>query len=176
MADVRLREPGRHLSLDHRSLDGLGPRTRVLIGEKRHRGNLPRPMAALAVLLKDRKDVLVEGNRRGLIGCSGRNGRWQDRKGQTHHKRNSLGQGLRLVNPATSILHQLSISRCYFWRSYLWSPETRLSIKRRRTTSGIRGRITHKLEAGRLQSEVRLFGVTMRRRRGREQGCSKRGH
>ena len=56
----RIREPGRHLPLDDSGLDRFRPRTRVLVGQERHRRDLARAMARLTVLLQNRQHMLVE--------------------------------------------------------------------------------------------------------------------
>ena len=65
MANARIREPRRH-RLGHDSFrDGSRVRTRVLIGDKRHRRNGARPVALLTVFLKNRQNVPVERRGRG---------------------------------------------------------------------------------------------------------------
>jgi len=54
----------RHFAAQHRGLDSLGPRPRAFIGEERHRADLARTVARLAVLLQDRQHVFVKGDRR----------------------------------------------------------------------------------------------------------------
>src|SRR6266516_1687563 len=63
MSIVRVREPGRHLSRNDRLFDRLRPRPCFSVAQQRHRPDLARPMAALAIFLQDRKNVLVEGDR-----------------------------------------------------------------------------------------------------------------
>ena len=62
VAVLRVREPGRHLFRKDRRFDRLRPRPGFLMAHQRHRSNLTWPMATLAILLQDRKHVLVESN------------------------------------------------------------------------------------------------------------------
>ena len=48
------------VAVRHLIPDRLRPRPRVLVGEQRHRPDLAGPVAAHAVLVEDRRDVLVE--------------------------------------------------------------------------------------------------------------------
>src|SRR5262249_46894024 len=48
----RVRKPRRHLVADNGLLHSLGPRTRLVVGEERHRSNLARPVTCLAILLQ----------------------------------------------------------------------------------------------------------------------------
>ena len=59
-ADVLVDEPRRHLAGRDLGLDRARPRTRVLVGEKRHRRHHARPMAGLTRSLQDRRDVFCE--------------------------------------------------------------------------------------------------------------------
>jgi hypothetical protein len=59
--------------------------TRFLIAQQRHGGGLSWPMTALTVFLENRKDVLRESNRRGLIGRYGGHGHREPGENQTHH-------------------------------------------------------------------------------------------
>ena len=61
-------EPGRHLPCLNLRLDALRPRPRAVERQHRKRRDLAWAMAALAVLLKDWQDVLVE--RRRVCLCS----------------------------------------------------------------------------------------------------------
>jgi hypothetical protein len=63
---MRVREPGRHLPRRHRRLHRSGVGAHGLVRHERHRRDLPGPMARLAVLLKNRLDVFMEGDRRRL--------------------------------------------------------------------------------------------------------------
>ena len=60
LAVMRIGEPRRHLPLQHRLFDRLGPRTGLLIGEQRKRRRLARTMATLAAGLQNRRDILRE--------------------------------------------------------------------------------------------------------------------
>ena len=66
-AHVTLQEPRRHdahaVAQPGAVLDAPRPGTHLLVGHQRHRRHRVRPMAALAVLLQDRRDVLREGHR-----------------------------------------------------------------------------------------------------------------
>src|SRR5215472_7040978 len=53
----------RHLALNDFHLDRARPGPRVLISEQRHRSDGARPMAVLACLLKDGRNILVERDR-----------------------------------------------------------------------------------------------------------------
>ena len=55
---------GRHLAGHHLGLDRPGPRPHFLVGLQRHRADVAGTVAALAVLLQQRRDVLGEGHRR----------------------------------------------------------------------------------------------------------------
>ena len=57
-------EPGRHLLRDHGGLDRARPRSGLLVGDERHRGDFAGAMAGLTVRLQDGQDVLVE---RGIV-------------------------------------------------------------------------------------------------------------
>ena len=72
MPVLRIGEPGRHLFRQHCLLHRFGPWTRLLVGPQRHRRRLARAMAALAVLLQNRRHIF--GERHGT-GCAGRNHR-----------------------------------------------------------------------------------------------------
>src|SRR5438067_221706 len=61
MAHLRIGEPGRHLPAGDRSLDRLGPRTRVRIAEQRKGRHFTGTVASLAILLQNRQDVLTKG-------------------------------------------------------------------------------------------------------------------
>ena len=61
-ADVLVDEPRRHLARDDLLLDRPGPGPRLLVGQQRHRRDAARPMARLAVLLEDGRDVFREGD------------------------------------------------------------------------------------------------------------------
>ena len=62
MPVLRIGEPRRHLASQHRGLDRLGIRPHILIRQKRHRRDLARSMASLAIPLEDRQHVLIEGD------------------------------------------------------------------------------------------------------------------
>ncbi len=62
VAVSRIGEPGRHLAAQHRGPDRLRPGPRALISQQRHRADLARTMAGLAVLLQDRQDILIKGD------------------------------------------------------------------------------------------------------------------
>ena len=57
--DIRVGKPWRHLLSHDRRFDGLRPGTRIRVAQERHRSHLTRPVALLAVLLQNRKDVSV---------------------------------------------------------------------------------------------------------------------
>jgi hypothetical protein len=59
-SDLLIGVPRRHLLLHHRGQHGLGPRSRLFIGEHGERSRFPRPMAHLAVALQDRRHILGE--------------------------------------------------------------------------------------------------------------------
>ncbi len=63
-----LSKPRRHLLRQHRSFDRTRPWTRGLVRLERHRRDLARTMAGLAVLLQERRHVLVERDRRSRAG------------------------------------------------------------------------------------------------------------
>lgn len=69
--EFRVHEPGRHLLGDDSGLDRLGPGARLLVGQQRHGGDFAWPMALLAVLLEDGKNVFIEGDR-GIRSSQGR--------------------------------------------------------------------------------------------------------
>ena len=60
-AVVRIGEPGRHLSIADGVLDLGRTPARALIGQQRERARFTGPMADLAILLEDRRDVLRVG-------------------------------------------------------------------------------------------------------------------
>jgi len=98
VAVARVREPGRHLSRNDRRFDRLRPWPRFFIAQQRHRPDLTWAMAALAILLQDRKDVLVEGdNPTGLLTGPGRrrplDGAQQQNKGRQSQNGNSDKHG-----------------------------------------------------------------------------------
>ena len=53
-------KPGWHFARDHRRFYGFSPWTRAVVVEKRRRSDLPRPMAALAILLQNGQYVFVK--------------------------------------------------------------------------------------------------------------------
>jgi len=53
-------KPRRHRLGDNCPLDGLGPGTYLFVGEERHRRDLVRPMAHLAMPLEDRLDISMK--------------------------------------------------------------------------------------------------------------------
>src|SRR5205814_376849 len=53
MAEARVGIPGRHTLLAHDFAERVSPAGSVLVRQKRHRPNLARPVAFLAVLLHD---------------------------------------------------------------------------------------------------------------------------
>jgi hypothetical protein len=63
LADGRVGAPGRHLPRRDLLFDGARPRTRVLVGQERHRRHRARPVALDAIPEEDRRDVLAEGRR-----------------------------------------------------------------------------------------------------------------
>ena len=65
-AVVRIGEPGRHPSIADGVLDLGRTPTRALIGQQRERARFTGPMADLAILLEDRRDVLRVGRDAGL--------------------------------------------------------------------------------------------------------------
>src|SRR5206468_12737954 len=84
-ADMLVDEPGRHLAARDLGLDRARPRTRVLVGEERHRRHHARPMAGLTRSLQDRRDVFCErhlaitGARRCILRAQRRHTRRRDR-------------------------------------------------------------------------------------------------
>ncbi len=68
--------PGRHFAGNYSLLDCRRPRAHVLIGNKRHRGDVVRVMARNAVLIQNRSDVVCK---RHFGGCN--------RKRQTKSKK-----------------------------------------------------------------------------------------
>src|ERR1700688_1009839 len=60
--DLRICEPRWHLARSDGGLHRLGPRTRFFVRQERHRRYLARTMAGLAILLQNRKNVLVKGH------------------------------------------------------------------------------------------------------------------
>jgi hypothetical protein len=60
IAVSRVGEPGRHFPHGYLRLDGFGPGARFRIREKRHRADFSRPVADLAVLLENGKDVSIK--------------------------------------------------------------------------------------------------------------------
>ena len=65
-AVLRIGVPRRHRPVGNLARDRLRPRTRVLVGEQRHRRDVTGPMATRAVREEDRRHVLVE-RRRGVL-------------------------------------------------------------------------------------------------------------
>ena len=98
VAVARIGKPRRHRTSHHRLLDRPRPRARLLVGEHRERPDLAGAMAALAVLLENRNDVLMESHRRrrALVGrghsrCTERHS--QDRDDRKGHDRNPVAHG-----------------------------------------------------------------------------------
>ena len=60
MTIIRIRKPRRHLPADHRGLYSFCPRPRVFVGHEGHRSDFTRTMTGLAVLLQNRKNVLIK--------------------------------------------------------------------------------------------------------------------
>ena len=60
MPESRIGKPRRHHSALDRLGDGGRPGPRLLVGHQRHRRDFARPVTALAMLLKQGKNVLVE--------------------------------------------------------------------------------------------------------------------
>ena len=56
--------PGRHLVIGDARADRARPRPRLCVGDERHRRDRIGPVARLALVLEDRRDVLREGRRR----------------------------------------------------------------------------------------------------------------
>ena len=72
LAEVRIREPWRHLLGEHRGLDRLGPGTDLVVAHEAHRRHFARPMAFLAAVLQHRRDVFVIcRHARNRAGCRG---------------------------------------------------------------------------------------------------------
>ena len=69
-ADAPIDLPRWHLALRHARLDRLGPRPRLRERHQRHRRHRVGPVARLALLLEDRRDVFRERRRFGGIGRS----------------------------------------------------------------------------------------------------------
>src|SRR5262249_22129662 len=90
VAVLRVGEPRGHLPGRHRSLDGFGPRARVLMTDQRHGRHLPRTMTALAVLLKNGEDVLEKRDRREWIGGPRNSDERQHGKNKAFHRLASL--------------------------------------------------------------------------------------
>src|ERR1017187_2314583 len=61
---MRIGKPWRHLLQQHRFLHSYGPWSRLFIGEQGKRSGLAGTMAALAVLLQNRQNVLGKGHPR----------------------------------------------------------------------------------------------------------------
>src|ERR1700735_181866 len=61
---IRVGEPGRHSSFAGEICDFRSVRSRVLVGNERHRGDLAAAVATLAMLLKDGENIAVERWRR----------------------------------------------------------------------------------------------------------------
>src|SRR5215831_10147 len=68
MSGLRICEPGRHFPARHSSFHRLCPRPDILVTKKRHRRDLAGTMARLAVLLKDRENILIESQGWGVGG------------------------------------------------------------------------------------------------------------
>ena len=68
--------PRRHLPRGDAALDRADPRPHLFIGDQRHRRDVARAMTRLALLLEDRRDVLRERGRGGVLPC-------RDRPGET---------------------------------------------------------------------------------------------
>ena len=83
-ADRLVDVPRRHLPRLDAGLDGPRPGPRFRVGDERHRRDVARPMARLALLLEDRRHVLRE--RGGVLGA-GRSGtgQCQQHRGQSNH-------------------------------------------------------------------------------------------
>src|SRR5438046_8488175 len=105
MSITRVSGPRRHFPRRYSGLDRFCPRPRLLISNERHRGDLARPMAALAVLLQNRKYVLRESNWRGLFGC--------DSGGRQHGKKQ---RGHDLASFPKNGCFDLSCARLYIQR------------------------------------------------------------
>ena len=123
-ADVLLDVPGRHDVLVAPQpgpiLHGARPRTRVLVGDQRHRRHRVGAVAALAAPLQDRRDVLGERDvlnvRRGLC-VRGRGRRQQGRDHRREQRRpetDAASSSCR--NPPRSVTDS---------RSYLYTPAAR---------------------------------------------------
>ena len=59
-ADARVDVPGRHVARRHAIANRTRPRTRLFVGLQRHRRDRIRPVARLALVLENRRDVLGE--------------------------------------------------------------------------------------------------------------------
>jgi len=68
MSEPCVRKPGRHLPRQDCGLHSFGPRPGALISQEGHRRHLPWAVTALAILLEDRQDVLVERDRLTTVG------------------------------------------------------------------------------------------------------------
>ena len=111
MAVAGVGKPRRHLLGLHRRLDRARPGACGLVGLERHGRDLAGAMARLAVLLQDRRDVLVvrHGGRRGAL----RRGRWlrngddgrgtEQRRGRQCISNQGLPFRTRASRPAASV-------------------------------------------------------------------------
>ena len=70
LAGFLIGKPGRHGSSHDRVLQGSCPRARLFVRQQRHRRNLSRTMASLAILLKNRLDILVKRHRSDRRRCA----------------------------------------------------------------------------------------------------------